>query len=179
MTRELVAELRLYLDEVQTIHERGIALYGRVMPIMQSSPTEKDAADIGYLSNELEKLTDESHKNANALNEIMAKVIGLMVVRRTTQDPTLKPKLQGELATATPDSKIIPLLPSTHSDEYRDICSALGITGVAVKEGIASLHFRKLADYLSELTAQGKPTPKLKTGVKFTCRYYKLKTTGE
>lgn len=179
MSKQLVAELQLYLDDLRAIHDRGVALYSRVMPEMKKIPDEAIAADVGYLSHELEKLTDESHKDANALKEIMAKIIGLMVVQRTTQDSTLEPKLRGTLASATPDSKIIPLLPSTTAPEYKMLCRELGFTEEAIEKGFASLHFRRLADYLTELAAEGKPAPKIKTGVQFTCRYSKYKPTGE
>lgn len=179
MSRELVAELQLYLDDQRAIHDRGVALYSRVMPAMKSSPAEADAADVGYLASELEKLTEESHKNANALKEIMAKIIGYMVLQRTTQDPTLEPKLRGEIATATPDSKLIPLLPSTKAPEYKILCRELGFSEEAIERGFAALHFNRLGDYLTELASNGKPAPKIKTGTQFTCRYRKHKPTGE
>lgn len=115
--------------------------------------------DIGFLMREIENLSDDLRKQTKKFKERISRDLAKHLVERFKEDQTLEMRVRGQLAIATPEARVIPQIPPRGSDEYYQLCDALGVSGPAKELGLAQLHYKHIQDYLAQCAQEGKPAP--------------------
>jgi len=159
----------------QQLQERVQDMYQEVYDFISSTEGNlkkmdlnlADLADMGFLCREMENFLDNARKEVKGRKELCGKIIGLAVAKQSLADPSkLKTNVKGELATATPDVKQEPKLPSkrlpdgTPNPEFHSLLMAMGFSEELAKSGLVDLRWKGMCDWISERTALGLPLPK-------------------
>ncbi|UOF80081.1 hypothetical protein [Caudoviricetes sp.] len=119
----------------------------------------QDLVDLGFLHRELADRLDEVRKECAARMDKVSRIIGGIVIKRTTMDPTLSMTQRGTLASGTPEAKVLAVCPKPGSPEYVALLRAMGVKDDAIKAGALAPHFVRMSDYVSEKLASGQPAP--------------------
>lgn len=119
----------------------------------------EDAVDLGFLCREIEHLLDDLRKEVKARHVRIARLIALDIINQVTGTDD-DPLVRGQYATGTPDVKPTPKIPRKETQEYQDLCKALGIPPELAVEGFVQFHYPKLVEYCAKLAADGKRMPK-------------------
>lgn len=119
----------------------------------------QDLVDLGFLHRELENRLNEIKKECSARMDKISRIIGGIVIKRTTTDPTLSMTQRGTLASGTPEAKVLAICPKSGSPEYATLLRAMGVKEDVIECGALAPHFVKMSDYVSEKLATGQPAP--------------------
>lgn len=130
------------------LRERGVVEAG-----------ESTMVDLGFLHRELENELDSLRKESKKRKEQLGRALGVMITKRAVEDPRKGTKATGELATASADVRVFPVLPKKDTPEYIELLEFFGVKGEWVEKRLFSMHWARLRDYLTELHVEGKPAP--------------------
>ena len=148
--------MRERLEEL--LQEHAALQYAEDQARQSDRMEEGTLADVGFLEREIERLLDHHRKEAKRRQEAIGEQLCLKVMERFQRgDGELKTR--GEIANATPDIKQEPIIPSKGDPEYEQIMSHLGVPPELAREGVVSIHFKHMGDYLTELEKSGKNPP--------------------
>jgi hypothetical protein len=146
-------ELTLFRDK---LHDWN---YGVDPKVKSGEYTLEDLTDYGLNMRLLAAMFDDLRKECNARKETVGRIIALASTERVLADPTLELNVVGAMGTASPDSKVNPLIPKRGTDDYEKLLDYLGITGIAREHGLAGLHWNHLVAYLQRQSEAGQPVP--------------------
>lgn len=139
--------------------------------MQKKSPEE--LADVGFVCKKIYEQLDDIRKEVENLQGLAEK---LACLKAATNGQT---KIQGELATATPDVSMSANLPhpKKNPEAYSSLCAFLGISEQAVKYDLIRIHWPGFKDFFSARMAQGLPVP---PGIEIdkTHTHFKLKYRG-
>lgn len=133
--------------------------------------TDKELVDLGFFLREMERQADEIRKECKAKKELIGRVLCLRIVRAVTEDPDLGLMVRGQYASGSADVAQAPGIPKFGTAEYKMLCEALGVSGIAKEEGLASFHFTRLGEHITRLAAEGKNPP---PGIGKTYEIYRI-----
>lgn len=124
---------------------------------LNSETDIEELCDSAYAIREAHKQADDLRKKLNALQIKHAQLICALWLRSPDSD-----KIKTEYCTVTPVIKQIASVPSFRKEPevYRTLMEALGIPAEMYETGVVRPSYEAFCDYISELTAQGKPLPK-------------------
>lgn len=139
-------------------------------PVENRQIKSEDLVDMAYVLREMAALADDIRRECAAHQGLMEKAACIEWVVRN--DPT--GPIRGELAVGTPDLKQMSSLPKpkTEPAEYRAMMLYLGVPENL--HDVVRPHWPAMVDWISDLTAQGKPLP---PGIDLTKTYpvYRLR----
>lgn len=113
-------------------------------------------ADSAFLLREVARMHDDLRKECERLRDTVESKACLIWINVGDDSP-----IHGEMATASPDMKITPTLPSFKSDPeaYRTLLEFMGVSEEAIDRGTFKVYWPAFCDYVTDLTKQGKPMP--------------------
>jgi len=135
----------------------------------QKEYMDEDLCDLGFFCRELSKVSDELRKEGNAKTDLIGAVLAERRIRATITDPSMELIVRGAYSTGSPFSKTQGAVPKHGSPEYKALCAHYGVPESAIKSGLFSVNFTRLANILTEEASEGRKTPPgvLKTYTKF------------
>lgn len=130
----------------------------------------EDLCDIGFLCRELNKISDELRKEAEAKKDLIGMKIAYIMTERSVSEPDINMTVHGELATGSPDVKTAAAIPKWGSPEYKALCDYFKIPEEAQQTGMFSVNYNRMADIITRMAEEGKNPPPgvLKTYPKFS-----------
>ena len=126
--------------------------------------------DLGFLCREINTISDELRKEAQAKQMLIGKLIAGEITKASLAGEISSPTVRGELATGTSDVREIASCPKPGSPEFIEMAQHLGLPDDIVYGKLMTFHFLGLSDWLTERAGEGKSVPK---GLK---RYTEFKT---
>jgi len=143
-----------------------------------------ELTDVGYLHREMEKTLEELLRDVRAQKNFLSRILAIKITKRVLRDPTLKLQSKGQLAKAFPDAKVVPKLPRKDDPKYSVLLKALGVEEDSITRQLVMVYWPKFCEYITELTAEGKPLPegiissKVEPQVQFRRLGHKQRKTG-
>ena len=174
-----VKELESIYQEVFTLYQKGfhhlLKILQRVQKLGEYSLEEM--TDLGFLCREMGKQLDEFRKECVAKQELIGKIIAVILTKKSVADPGIELTVRGRLASGSPDVRQVPVFPEVGSDDYLRLFFHFGITNTElIKRKLVRFHWPEFVVYLTELAEAGKPTPDglKKTFAKFSTTFRKV-----
>lgn len=156
----VVRKLQIVFSECQLLYNLVYGFLSGATPTIKSKALDNaELTDFGYLCRELENLFDELRKEAKARKELCGNIIAYRLIKASLTDPTITMKARGTLATGTPDVKMQAALPKKFTEEYFKITDFFGVPRDVAETGILRLDWKKVTEYCTQLTEDGKPIP--------------------
>ncbi len=119
-----------------------------------------DLVDMGYLCREIEKFMEELRKEIKFRKELCGKVISLAIAKQNLNDPgKVVERIEGELATGTPDVKLQAKLPNRGTEEFHKLLEFLDIPKEMAESKCFKLSWNGMTDLVTQLAEEGKPLP--------------------
>lgn len=113
----------------------------------------EDLADIGYFLRSSEKVLEELRKSVSAKLQLNTNRIAHLVATKSMEDPEHSGNFRGAFCLATPDIKSGIKIPPKGSEQYKELCEAIGVDDEIIERGIVNFSFRALGDYIDECRA--------------------------
>lgn len=153
-------KLQDVFGECQLLYNLVYGFLSEATPTIKSKVLDNsELTDFGYLCRELENLFDELRKEAKARKELCGAIIAYRLIKESLTDPTITMRSKGTLATGTPDIKMQAALPKKFSEEYFQLTTFFGVPRDVAETGILRLDWKKVTEYCTKLTEDGKPIP--------------------
>jgi hypothetical protein len=133
----------------------------------------EELTDIGFICKKMYEQIDDLRKEVQNLQDLAEKLACLKAISEE------KVKIQGQLATGTPDVSMSANLPhpQKNPEAYLALCDYLGFPEVAVQNDLFRIHWPGFKEFFTKLMGEGKPVP---PGIELdkTHAHYKLKYRG-
>ena len=135
----------------------------------------EELTDIGYLLREISKFFDNARKDYNSVRELIELNLCKTMVENTLRDSEAEQIFRGVLASASPQVRQQPQLPKRGTEEYKQLCSWMGIPQKEIEKEYVTFHFPTLTKVLTDNAENGLPNPPGILGVipKFACTFRK------
>ncbi len=157
---DLTERLKAHLSKVVALHAEGFGILKDAADFIRSAESPlSDMVDLGYLLRDCERHHDELRKDAKAHQELAGKVIAYRRIQDTMNEECPDLKVQGNLATGTPELKSRVKIPKKGTPEYAALCAHFGITNSAIDGALFSPHYVRIADYAHEIQEAGGSLP--------------------
>jgi len=137
---------------VKRTHITAYKMMGDIRDSVRKSPRLADLADVAGIGKKAAELLDDLRKEATKLSEFAQKVACAIVVQRQDADT-----IRGEYATATPDVRMVPRLPSRtrEPEKYSALLRSLGLP----ESPMVRLHWPSIADEMNARLREGGSLP--------------------
>ena len=170
---EIVAYHKEVYDFIAVTHES----------VTKMKISMEDLTDMGYLCREMEKYFDELRKEVRSRKELIGKLLAFHVARQSLNEAAgIEVTIKGELATGTPDVKLMPKVPESGTDEFRECMEYLGVSSSQLDESgdCLRLSFKGMQALVTKLAEEGKPMPPgvTKSWPVYTTTFRRRKTAG-
>jgi hypothetical protein len=127
--------------------------------LLNAAYTEQELneiADVKFVMRKIDDLLEEMHKRSKASNEVLDRLVCAKWALQETTEP-----VRTEYVTITPRIKLATKLPKKGEPEYEELMREFGVTDpdLLVNDSVRP-HWPGVMNYITELTALGKPLPK-------------------
>jgi len=132
----------------------------------------EELTDIGWILKKMYENLDDTRKEVDKLKRF---VETLACVKATQED---KSKIQGTLATGTPDVKVAAAIPhpKNQPEAFYALCNFFNLPEEAIQNDIVRIHYPGLETWLTKRLEQAKPLPPgIDTGKTYTTLYLKYR----
>jgi len=147
-------------------------LYGEISETREQMKIQspEELTDVGFICKKIYEQLDDLRKETEKLQDLAEKLACLKAINEQ------KVKLQGKLATGTPDLSMSANLPHPvrAPEAYQALCDYFAIPEALVKWDLFRFHWPGFKEFFSRQMAEGKPVP---PGIELdkTHAHYKLK----
>jgi len=153
-------QLQKVFEEAQLLYNLVYGFLSEATPAIKSKALDNiELTDFGFLCRELENLFDELRKECKARKELCGSIIAYRLIKKSLTDPTITMKSKGVLAIGTPDIKMQVALPKKFTEEYFQLTDFFGVPRDVAETGVLRLDWKKVTEYCTKLTEDGKPIP--------------------
>lgn len=125
--------------------------------------SNEDIVDISFALRSLSELHDDIRKELNSAREFIGKIA---CIRWIQESVNLTPEemalsIHGEYAKGIPKVMTMASLPreKTNPEDYLKFMKRIGVFGQALKRGLVKVSWPAVTEYITDLTAKGKPLP--------------------
>lgn len=155
-----VKKMLALLEQVRKCHHDVVATSYLLRDMVTGkTATIQQMCDAGYLSRECVELLNEARKEIEAQQKRLGTVIAATMTNRLLQDPTLDPRVLGDIAGGTPDVKTHPRIPAKGSPKYYALLEWLGVPVDVAKKDVLDFSFNRLTELLGAAVAEGRLPP--------------------
>lgn len=170
------------LEEARDLHSRVYEVMAEEGQRMKKGGmTDEELVDFGFLCREFERLLDDWRKDAKARQEFAGKLICQRLIKDSVNDEEPETTMQGTLARAEIDMKVIARVPEPGSDAFKKLLQSAGVPESAVTsdDGVLKLSFGKLSKMVTSRATSGQPLPPgLETYHKFGAIFTRKQSDG-
>ena len=174
--RHLVDTAKRCVDTIESqLHEANMHL----TPLLEAAKNQdmEDLADCGFLMREMADTLDDLRKECNARKDIISTILAVRMTRDFLDGASTEMITRGELASATPDVKVEPMIPKAGTPEYASMCKALGVSQEMIETGVLKPHYKHLSTWLTERVEKALPTIlEIPTRTTTSCIYRKKRS---
>jgi hypothetical protein len=114
--------------------------------------------DCRHLAYMISKDLDDARKEVDVLERLCSDIACALYMTEHMAEVTSE-RIIGEIATGTPDLKMQANLPPKGSEAYLKLLEHFGVNKAHAAADLVHVHWPGLRDYLTALTAAGKPPP--------------------
>lgn len=151
-----VSELKEMYTRIERMHR---IVYGLMIQIRDdlsaSDLKQEDRVDLSYLLRETSRMFKDLEKEARLLRESNDNIVCFKAMTKSTVD-----KISGDIATGTPDLKMIAKLPKHGTPEFMELMDDLGINKEVVGLDAVRPHYPGLVELISQRMAAGSNPPR-------------------
>lgn len=152
MKKELIS-LHSRLQKLQMDIHQELAAIAQSIP----SETVPDLVDAGYLCRELSSMCDDLRKGLTNRQVVIARYLAARAAVDGMQGS--ETSLKGELATATPDIKVMPKIPENGSTDYIELMRWIGVPDELISRDMLRPSFSTIQRVLTQMAVDGKKPP--------------------
>jgi len=153
--------LKLEYEAFRGAYRRLYECVSHCGEVLKNSETpNEERVDLGFLFRELENLSDDLRKDCKMRKELAGKILCMEVMTRSSSGGVADDTLHGKLARAECSLMMQPILPKKGSEEYRKLLSYLGVSEDVIENGLLTVHWNHMKEYLTELAERGESIPK-------------------
>jgi len=145
------------LHHCEELHQRT---YKRLVEfrkaVQTGSISNVDTVDLAYVLRELSKLHDDIRKETNRLLDMITNVTCLRVSQEGLEDESkATDKVRGRFATGSIDVKYGVNMPKRDTQEFMDLCVALGLPSSMVQHKAFMPHWPTLVSFVTAMMRDG------------------------
>ncbi len=157
---DIIKEFLGIQDEIHIFYSLVYGFLSKNNELIKSRKmSNEELCDFGFLCREQEKIFDELRKEMKARKELCGQIIAYRLTQAAIQDPSIKMKVNGSLATGTPDLKMIAAIPKKLSAEYYQLTDYLSVPREVAATGILKLDWKTTMEFVTQLAQDGKKIP--------------------
>jgi len=158
---EIIKEFVIIQEEVQSVYNLVYGFLAKNNEQLKSKQlNSEDLCDFGFLCRELENLFDELRKEVKARKDLCGQIIAYRLVQNSLSDPTIKMRIDGQLAVGIPDVKMEAGIPNKFTEEYYQLTNYFGVPRKVAEAGILRLDWKMCSEFLTKQMNEGKQIPK-------------------
>lgn len=147
---------------VEGVHTQVFEASIKLGTLLQANPRampEEDMCDVGFMLRECERMLESARLEMKHKKDAVSKLLALRVTKRCIAEGSVDVKVHGELATATPDVRMRPVLPKSGTAEWNELLEELGVSLFVRENRLVTLHWPRVSEWLTRLHAEGKRPP--------------------
>lgn len=153
------------LGDLETIEREYQCIYETILECRAAAvkQTNEEVVDACYVLKRMSKFCDDLRKEMNRIRESLERIVCLRWIQESlSQDISdVELTIYGKLASAVPTIKTMTSLPNKdkNPEAYVKFMKKIGVSSVALSEGLTKLHWPSVVGYLTSLTEKGEPLP--------------------